>query len=189
MMMTPLRASKPSISASSWLSVCSRSSWLPIGRLDADLAERVELVDEDDARAPWPRPGRTDRGRGPRRRRRTSRRTPSRSGEKKGTFASPATARASSVLPVPGGPTSSTPLGMRPPMLRVLLRASSGTRRSRAARPPPRPRRRRRANLHLHVVVGVDLGAAARERHHAAFGAAHAAEEEAPERRPGRSAG
>src|SRR5687767_6330124 len=34
---------------------------------------------------------------------------------KKGTFASPATARASSVLPVPGGPTSSTPLGMRPP--------------------------------------------------------------------------
>ena len=35
---------------------------------------------------------------------------------------------------------------------------------------------------HLHVVVGVDLRAAARERHHAAFGAAHAAEEEAPER-------
>src|SRR6185369_4584715 len=35
--------------------------------------------------------------------------------EKKGTPASPATARASSVLPVPGGPTRSTPLGMRPP--------------------------------------------------------------------------
>ena len=34
---------------------------------------------------------------------------------KKGTAASPAIARASSVLPVPGGPTSSTPLGMRPP--------------------------------------------------------------------------
>jgi len=32
--------------------------------------------------------------------------------EKKGTPASPATALASSVLPVPGGPTSSTPLGM-----------------------------------------------------------------------------
>ncbi len=30
---------------------------------------------------------------------------------KNGTPASPATARASSVLPVPGGPTSSTPLG------------------------------------------------------------------------------
>ena len=35
--------------------------------------------------------------------------------EKNGTPASPATARASSVLPVPGGPTSSTPLGMRAP--------------------------------------------------------------------------
>ena len=35
--------------------------------------------------------------------------------EKKGTPASPATARASSVLPVPGGPKSSTPLGMRAP--------------------------------------------------------------------------
>jgi hypothetical protein len=35
--------------------------------------------------------------------------------EKKGTPASPATARASSVFPVPGGPTSSTPLGMRAP--------------------------------------------------------------------------
>ena len=35
--------------------------------------------------------------------------------EKNGTPASPATARASSVLPVPGGPNSSTPLGMRAP--------------------------------------------------------------------------
>ncbi len=35
--------------------------------------------------------------------------------EKNGTPASPATARASSVLPVPGGPISSTPLGTRPP--------------------------------------------------------------------------
>ena len=35
--------------------------------------------------------------------------------EKKGTLASPAMARASRVLPVPGGPISSTPLGMRPP--------------------------------------------------------------------------
>src|SRR5216683_4032927 len=35
--------------------------------------------------------------------------------EKNGTFASAATARASSVLPVPGGPIRSTPFGMRPP--------------------------------------------------------------------------
>ena len=35
--------------------------------------------------------------------------------EKKGTWASPATARDSSVLPVPGRPTSSTPLGILAP--------------------------------------------------------------------------
>ena len=35
--------------------------------------------------------------------------------EKNGTSASPAIARASKVLPVPGGPTRSTPFGMRPP--------------------------------------------------------------------------
>jgi len=43
---------------------------------------------------------------------------------KNGTFASPAIARASRVLPVPGGPTSSTPLGILPPsrwnFLRIL---------------------------------------------------------------------
>ncbi len=44
---------------------------------------------------------------------------------KKGTFASPATARASSVFPVPGGPTSRTPLGIFPPSLRNF----SGVRR------------------------------------------------------------
>ena len=36
---------------------------------------------------------------------------------KKGTPASPAMARASKVLPVPGGPTSSAPLGILPPSL------------------------------------------------------------------------
>ena len=35
--------------------------------------------------------------------------------EKKGTSASPATALASNVLPVPGGPTSKAPLGILPP--------------------------------------------------------------------------
>ena len=39
---------------------------------------------------------------------------------KNGTPASPATARASSVLPVPGAPLSSTPRGIRPPSLRYL---------------------------------------------------------------------
>src|SRR5205814_6921972 len=41
---------------------------------------------------------------------------------KNGTLASPATARASSVLPVPGAPMSSTPLGTTPPKARVLRR-------------------------------------------------------------------
>ena len=36
--------------------------------------------------------------------------------DRNSTPASPATALASSVLPVPGGPTSSTPLGMRAPI-------------------------------------------------------------------------
>ena len=35
--------------------------------------------------------------------------------EKKGTFASPATAFASNVLPVPGSPTNNAPLGIFPP--------------------------------------------------------------------------
>ena len=37
--------------------------------------------------------------------------------EKKGTFASPAIALAKRVLPVPGGPTSSAPVGILPPSL------------------------------------------------------------------------
>ena len=99
---------------------------------------------------------------------------------KNGTCASPATARASSVLPVPGGPTSSTPFGMRPPRFvyffgffrNSTISFSSSSRLVHAGdvREP-----------HLHFVVGVDLGAAARERHHAALGAAHAPEEEAPD--------
>ena len=39
---------------------------------------------------------------------------------KNGTPASPATARASSVLPVPGGPLSSTPRGILAPSARYL---------------------------------------------------------------------
>lgn len=40
---------------------------------------------------------------------------------KKGTLASPATALASKVLPVPGGPTKSTPLGILAPSFVNLL--------------------------------------------------------------------
>ena len=37
--------------------------------------------------------------------------------EKNGTFASPATAFANNVFPVPGGPTKSAPFGILPPIL------------------------------------------------------------------------
>src|SRR3990167_5892962 len=40
--------------------------------------------------------------------------------EKNGTPASPATARASNVLPVPSGPTKSAPLGVRAPIARYF---------------------------------------------------------------------
>ncbi len=101
---------------------------------------------------------------------------------KKGTCASPATARASSVLPVPGGPTSSTPFGIRPPRfvyffgvlqeLDDFLQLVLGLVDARDV-----------GEADLDLVVGVDLGAAARERHDAALGAAHPPEEEAPDRR------
>jgi len=54
--------------------------------------------------------------------------------EMKGTWASPATARASSVLPVPGGPASNTPFGILAPirlylsgLLRKLMISSNST--------------------------------------------------------------
>ena len=81
----------------------------------AMATDRVDFVDEDDAGRIALGRARTDRARG-------DAPTPTNIStnsepliEKNGTFASPATARAISVLPVPGGPTSSTPLGMRAP--------------------------------------------------------------------------
>ena len=77
--------------------------------------DRVDLVDKDDARRAlaWPLSNRSRTRLAP---------TPTNISTnsdpemlKNGTPASPATARASSVLPVPGGPTSSTPCGMRAP--------------------------------------------------------------------------
>mmetsp|Transcript_11029 Transcript_11029/g.45787 ORF Transcript_11029/g.45787 Transcript_11029/m.45787 type:complete len:422 (+) Transcript_11029:556-1821(+) len=112
--MTPVLPSKPSISVSSWLMVCSRSSlpppmpaprWRPTasissmkmmhGALALAFSNRSRTRD-----APTP----------------TKSSTNSEAAQlKKGTPASPATALASSVLPVPGGPTSSAPLGILAP--------------------------------------------------------------------------
>ena len=112
--MTPLPGSKPSSSASSWFRVCSRSS-LPPMRLSRDLPmvsiSSMKMMQGAILLASLNRSRTRDAP------------TPTNIStkseplmEKKGTPASPATALASSVLPVPGGPTSSTPLGSLAPM-------------------------------------------------------------------------
>ena len=114
MMMMPSFAAKPSISTSSWLSVCSRSSWppprpAPRWRPTASISSMKTMQGafffacskrSRTREAPTP----------------TNISTKSEPEmEKNGTPASPATAFASSVLPVPGGPKSRTPFGMRAP--------------------------------------------------------------------------
>ena len=114
-MITPDEGSKPSISASSWCRVCSFSSCpprlpqLPRARPRASSSSMKMMA------------GACLRACSKRSRTRAAP-TPTNSStnslpdmEKKATPASPATARASRVLPVPGGPTSSTPLGICAP--------------------------------------------------------------------------
>ena len=81
----------------------------------AGAAHRVDLVDVDDARRRSAGPRRRGCARATRRRPRTSpgSSTPTRRGRARPPRS--ATARASSVLPVPGAPVSSTPRGARPP--------------------------------------------------------------------------
>ncbi len=104
----------PSISTSSWLRVCSRSScpppspvprWRPTASISSIKMIQGEfclaVLNISRTRlAPTP----------------TNISTKSDPEiEKKGTFASPATALASKVLPVPGGPINKTPLGILAP--------------------------------------------------------------------------
>ena len=111
---TPSLASKPSISTNNWFRVCSRSSlppprpaprWRPTASISSMkmMQGAFFLACSNISRtreAPTP----------------TNISTKSEPEiVKNGTLASPAIARASSVLPVPGGPTSKQPLGMRPP--------------------------------------------------------------------------
>src|ERR1035437_1686315 len=112
--MTPSLDSKPSISTSNWFRVCSRSScppprpaprWRPTASISSMKMMQGAFF------LPCSKRSRTRLAPTP-----TNISTKSEPEiEKNGTLASPATARASSVLPVPGGPTSSTPLGSRPP--------------------------------------------------------------------------
>ena len=116
----PFDVSKPSISARSWFNVCSRSSLPPpylLSRLFpiASISSIkiihgaifcASLNKSRTLEAPTP----------------TNISTKSEpASEKNGTPASPATALARSVLPVPGGPTRSAPLGSLAPISVYLL--------------------------------------------------------------------
>ena len=117
--MIPSSVAKPSISTRIAFRVCSRSSWpppmpLPRRRPTASISSR-KMMQGEFSRACLKR-SRTRLAPTP-----TNISTKSEPEiEKNGTSASPAMALASSVLPQPGEPTSSTPRGMRPP-IRVNL--------------------------------------------------------------------
>ena len=118
--MTPRLVSKPSISTNIWLRVCSRSSlpppkpaprWRPTASISSIkmMQGAFFLAFSNISRtrdAPTP----------------TNISTKSEPEMlKNGTLASPAIDLASKVLPVPGGPTSSKPRGIRPPSFWNLL--------------------------------------------------------------------
>ena len=111
----PLDASNPSISASSWFKVCSRSSLPPPYRLSRLLPiasiSSIKIIHGAIFCASLNR-SRTREAPTPTNI--STKSEPAR--EKNGTFASPATAFASNVLPVPGGPTRSAPFGSFAPI-------------------------------------------------------------------------
>ncbi|CAI8396335.1 MAG: Uncharacterised protein [Rhodospirillaceae bacterium] len=112
--MMPSLASKPSISTSSWFSVCSRSSCPPDMPMERERPtasiSSMKMIQGAFFRA-CSNMSRTRLAPTP-----TNISTKSEPEMvKNGTFASPAMALASKVLPVPGGPTMSTPLGILPP--------------------------------------------------------------------------
>ena len=115
--MTPELVPKPSISVSNWFSVFSLSSLLPVieffpRALPIASISSIKIMEGAfsfaclnksltlDAPTPTNISTKSDPDK-----------------EKKGTLASPATAFASNVLPVPGGPISIAPLGILPPSL------------------------------------------------------------------------
>ncbi len=112
--MTPSLDSNPSISTRSWLSVCSRSSWppprpAPRWRPTASISSMKMM--QGACFFPWSKRSRTREAPTP-----TNISTKSEPLMlRKGTSASPAMALASRVFPVPGEPTRSRPLGIRPP--------------------------------------------------------------------------
>ena len=120
-MMIPLFVPKPSISVRSWFSVLSLSSFelndgpLPLARPMASISS-IKMIHGDFSFA-WRNRSLTREAPTPTNI--STKSEPER--EKNGTLASPATAFASRVLPVPGGPTNKAPLGILPPSLVNLV--------------------------------------------------------------------
>ena len=114
-MMTPLLVPNPSISVRSWLRVFSRSSlepklaFLPRARPMASISS-MKMMAGDFSLACLNKSRTRD---APTPTNISTKSEPLRL--KKGTWASPATAFANNVLPVPGGPTSKAPLGILAP--------------------------------------------------------------------------
>ena len=117
-MTTPLVASKPSISVSSWFRVCSLSSLPPMAlsrRFPIASISSMKMMHGAFSPACLNR-SRTFAAPMP-----TNIWTNSDPDiEKNGTFASPATALAIRVFPVPGGPTSNAPFGSEAPICAYL---------------------------------------------------------------------
>ena len=114
--MIPLFSENPSISTRSWLSVCSRSSWPP--PIPAPRCRPTASISSTNTIAGANEEASLNRSRT------RAAPTPTNISTKsepemvrKCTPASPARALASSVLPVPGGPTSSIPFGSLAPIL------------------------------------------------------------------------
>ena len=117
MIITPLLESNPSISTSNWFSVCSRSSCPPIGFMPRALprasSSSIKMIHGAFWSA-WLNKSLTRAAPTP-----TNISTNSEPLIlKNGTPASPATAFARSVFPVPGAPTRRTPFGIFPPRAR-----------------------------------------------------------------------
>ena len=111
--MTPLFSSKPSISVRSWFSVCSRSSFPPIWPSLFFPIASISSMNTMQGAFSFACRNRSRTFAAPMPTNISTNSEPDM--EKNGTFASPATAFASMVLPVPGGPTSRMPLGMAAP--------------------------------------------------------------------------
>ena len=114
-MITPFDPSKPSISVRSWLRVCSLSSFvesMPLSRFFPIVSISSIKTMQGACFSAWANKSLTFDAPMP-----TNISTNSEPAmEKNGTSASPATAFASSVFPVPGGPTSRAPFGQEAPI-------------------------------------------------------------------------